>query len=96
MKKNSILVFIFVILIVLPVLFNNNKQNAKKDNLEVQENLLALSSNHELSEDEKKQIAYEWLDEITDNELLKKALYEDLKYQEETYGYKIEDWKLLK
>ncbi len=47
------------------------------------------------SEEDKKKIAYKWLSEITNNELLKEDLYNNLKEQEEKYGSKIEAWKLL-
>ena len=49
-----------------------------------------------IKENEKQEMAYEFLSEITNNESLKKDLYNKLIEQEEKYGSKIEAWKLLK
>ena len=86
--------FRFSLLFAISLLTGKNK--TKENAIEVNENLIAINYNQELSEEEKKQIAYKWLSEITNNELLKKDLYNKLKEQEEKYGSKIEAWKLLK
>ena len=94
MKKTILLVITFILLFSIPL--QNGKNKIKENNIAANEDIIAVNSNRELSEEEKKQIAYEFLSEITNNELFKKDLYNKLKEQEEKYGSKIEGWKLLK
>lgn len=94
MKKTILLVITFILLFSIPL--QNGKNKIKENNLAANEDIIAVNSNRELSEEEKKQITYEFLSEITNNELFKKDLYNKLKEQEEKYGSKIEGWKLLK